>query len=356
MPDLFDPVELGDIYAKNRIIMAPLTRSRAGESRIPNDLMAEYYAQRAGAGLIISEATAISPEGYGWYGAPGIYSEAHIEGWKKITQAVHEKEGKMVLQLWHMGRVSHPDFLGGELPVAPSAIAAQGEANTPTGKKPYVTPRALTIEGIRAIVEDYARAASQAIQAGFDGVEIHAANGYLLDQFIRNGANKRADIYGGPVENRIRIVREVIEAIGSKIGERRTGIRISPNITYNGMSDSDPLTTYSVLADTLNKYDLAYVHVRETLPPPGVEPSLWVTSKIRAIYKGNLLVNGGYDFERAQLAVGGGDADAVVFGVPYIANPDLVARFRARAPLNPVRQDTLYAGGSEGYVDYPAYS
>jgi 2,4-dienoyl-CoA reductase-like NADH-dependent reductase (Old Yellow Enzyme family) len=356
MADLFDPIELGDIYAKNRIIMAPLTRSRAGESRVPNDLMAEYYSQRAGAGLIISEATAISPEGYGWYGAPGIYSEAHIEGWKKVTQAVHAKEGKMVLQLWHMGRVSHPDFLGGELPVAPSSIAAEGEANTPTGKKPYVTPRALSIEGIRAIVEDYARAAGQAIQAGFDGVEIHAANGYLLDQFIRDGANKRTDIYGGSSENRIRIVREVIEAIGSKIGERRTGIRISPNITYNGMSDSDPLTTYSVLADALNKYDLAYVHVRETLPPVGVEPSLWVTSKIRAIYKGNLLVNGSYNFERAQLAVRGDDADAVVFGIPFIANPDLVERFRTRAPLNPVRQDTLYAGGPEGYVDYPTHS
>jgi 2,4-dienoyl-CoA reductase-like NADH-dependent reductase (Old Yellow Enzyme family) len=356
MADLFDPIELGDIYAKNRIIMAPLTRSRAGETRVPNDLMAQYYAQRAGAGLIISEATAISPEGYGWYGAPGIYSEAHIEGWKKTTEAVHAQKGKMVLQLWHMGRVSHPDFLGGELPVAPSAIAAEGEANTPTGKKPYVTPRALSIEGIRAIVEDYARAAGQAIQAGFDGVEIHAANGYLLDQFIRDGANKRTDTYGGSSENRIRIVREVIEAIGFKIGQRKVGIRISPNISYNGMSDSDPLTTYSVLADALNRYDLAYVHVRETLPPRGVEPSLWVTSKIRAIYKGNLLVNGSYDLERAQSTVRGGDADAVVFGIPFIANPDLVERFRTHAPLNPVRQDTLYAGGPEGYVDYPTHS
>ncbi len=354
MTDLFTPLQLGDISAKNRILMAPLTRSRAGESRIPNDLMAQYYAQRAGAGLIISEATAISPEGYGWHGTPAMYAPAHVEGWKKTTSAVHAKDGKIVLQLWHMGRVSHPDFLNGELPLAPSAIAADGMANTPTGKKSYVVPRAMTLEMISATVADYARAAEQAIEAGFDGVEIHGANGYLLDQFIRDGSNQRTDAYGGSAENRIRIVREVIEAIGAKIGERRIGLRLSPNIAYNGMGDSDPVATYTALSNALNDYDMAYVHVRETLPKPGETLDLWVTSTIRDVYKGNLLVNGGYDKASATDAVKSDKADAVVFGVPFISNPDLVERFRTDAPLNPPNQATLYAGGAEGYIDYPA--
>lgn len=354
MPTIFDPIQLGAIDAKNRILMAPLTRSRAGESRIPNDLMAEYYAQRAGAGLIVSEATAISPQGYGWYGAPAMYADKHVEGWKKVTAAVHKAGGKIVLQLWHMGRVGHPDFQNGEPPYAPSPIAAEGEANTAEGRKPYVTPREMPVDVIRTTVEDYARAAQQAIEAGFDGVEIHAANGYLLDQFIRDGSNKRTDDYGGPVENRIRIVREVIEAIEAKIGPDKTGIRLSPNISYNGMSDSDPVATYTALAQMLNGYKLAYVHVRETLPAQGAKLDLWVTSHIRKAYHGNLLVNGGYTKESAQAALESNDADAVVFGVPYIANPDLVERFRSNAPLNEPDKATLYAGGEEGYVDYPA--
>jgi N-ethylmaleimide reductase len=356
MTDLFSPLELGDIHIQNRIIMAPLTRSRAGETKLPNDLMAQYYAQRASAGLIITEATAISPQGFGWFGAPAIYTPDHIEGWKKTTNAVHDKGGKIVLQLWHMGRVSHPDFQNGELPVAPSPIAADGMANTPEGKKPYVVPRELSISDIRQIVDDYARAAQHAIDAGFDGVEIHAANGYLLDQFIRDGANKRTDDYGGEPENRIRIVKEVIESIRAVIGERKIGIRLSPNINYNGMSDSNPMHTFSVLAEALNAYDLAYVHIRETLPQPGDKLDLWVTSTFRKIYKGNLLVNGGYDQSHAQDAIGKDEADAVVFGVPFIANPDLVERFRTRAPLNPPDQATLYAGGPEGYIDYPTLS
>lgn len=353
MTDLFSPLDLGDIHIQNRMIMAPLTRSRAGESRAPNDLMAQYYGQRASAGLIITEATAISPQGYGWYGAPGIYSTDHVEGWKKTTKAVHDKAGKIVLQLWHMGRVSHPDFQNGEPPVAPSPIAAEGMANTPEGKKPYVTPRELTVQDIRMIVDDYARAARQAIDAGFDGIEIHAANGYLLDQFIRDGANQRKDDYGGSPENRIRIVKEVIEAIAAQIGERKIGIRLSPNIIYNGMSDSNPMNTYSVLAETLNKYDLAYVHIRETLPKPGEKLDLWVTSTFRKIYKGNLLVNGGYDQAHAEDAIKKNNADAIVFGVPFIANPDLVERFKMRAPLNQPDQKTMYGGGPEGYIDYP---
>ncbi len=353
MPTLFDPVELGDIQAKNRMVMAPLTRSRAGASRVPNALMAQYYGQRAEAGLIISEATAISPQGYGWFGAPGIYSPAHVDGWKLVTQAVHAKGGKIVLQLWHMGRVSHPDFQNGELPLAPSAIAAEGMANTPEGKKPYVVPREMSIEQIRMTVEDYARAAGQAIEAGFDGIEIHAANGYLLDQFIRDASNKRTDEYGGEAENRIRIVREVIDAISEKIGSRKIGIRLSPNINYNGMGDSNPVNTYSVLMNALNKYDLAYVHVRETLPKDGDKLPLWVTSTIREIYEGNLIVNGGYGRTRAMQAIEKNEADAVAFGVPFIANPDLVERFRTGATLNEPDQATLYAGGVEGYTDYP---
>lgn len=356
MTDLFSPLELGDIHIQNRMIMAPLTRSRAGESKIPNDLMAQYYAQRASAGLIITEATAISPQGYGWFGAPGIYTADHVEGWKKTTRAVHDKGGKIVLQLWHMGRVSHPDFQNGQPPVAPSPIAAEGMANTPEGKKPYVVPRELSVQDIRMIVDDYARAAKQAIDAGFDGVEIHAANGYLLDQFIRDGANKRTDDYGGTPENRIRIVKEVIDAIAAQIGAKKIGIRLSPNINYNGMSDNNPMNTFSVLAAALNEYELAYVHIRETLPQPGEKLDLWVTSTFRKIYKGNLLVNGGYDQAHAQNAIAKEDADAVVFGVPFIANPDLVERFRARAPLNAADQKTLYAGGPEGYIDYPALS
>jgi N-ethylmaleimide reductase len=353
MPTLFDPIELGDIQAKNRLIMAPLTRSRAGASRVPNALMAEYYGQRAGAGLIISEATAISPQGYGWFGAPGIYSQSHVEGWKLVTEAVHAKGGKIVLQLWHMGRVSHPDFQNGELPLAPSAIAAEGMANTPEGKKPYVVPREMSIEQIRMTVEDYARGAGQAIEAGFDGVEIHAANGYLLDQFIRDASNKRTDEYGGEAENRIRIVREVIDAVSAKIGARKVGIRLSPNINYNGMGDSNPVNTYSVLMNALNKYDLAYVHVRETLPKDGETLPLWVTSTIREIYEGNLIVNGGYGRTRAMQAIEKNEADAVAFGVPFIANPDLVERYLTGAALNDPDQTTLYAGGVEGYTDYP---
>lgn len=354
MPTLFDPVELGEIQAKNRIIMAPLTRSRAGKSRVPNALMADYYSQRAGAGLIVSEATAISPQGYGWFGAPGMYSQNHVEGWKQVTDAVHAKGGKMVLQLWHMGRVSHPDFQNGELPLAPSAIAAEGMANTEDGKKPYVTPREMSVEQIRMTIEDYARAAGQAIEAGFDGVEIHAANGYLLDQFIRDHSNKRNDEYGGDTGKRIRIVREVIDAVAGKIGARKTGIRLSPNISYNGMGDSNPADTFATLTRALNDYQLAYVHVRETLPKDGETIPLWVTSIMRDIYDGNLIVNGGYDRDRAGEAIEKDEADAVAFGVPFIANPDLVERYRSGAALNQPVQATLYAGGAEGYSDYPA--
>jgi N-ethylmaleimide reductase len=353
MPSLFDPIVLGDIAVANRIIMAPLTRSRAGASRIPNDLMAEYYAQRASAGLIISEATAISPQGYGWSGAPAMYNDEQQEGWKKITRAVHERGGKIVLQLWHMGRVSHPDFQEGQLPVAPSAIAATGSANTPEGKKPYVTPRALETAELPGIVQDYVRAAQRAIAAGFDGVEIHAANGYLLDQFIRSHSNQRNDQYGGSIENRLRLVIEVVEAVGNAIGFGRTGIRLSPNISYNGMGDADPVATYTALMQALNAYDLAYVHVRETLPNKTEKPEIWVGTAMRDAYQGNFIVNGGYDGASAQDALNQDKADAVAFGMLFIANPDLVDRIRKNVDMNKTKANGLYAGGVEGYTDYP---
>lgn len=356
MTDLFDPITLGAITLQNRIIMAPLTRSRAGESRLPNDLMAEYYAQRASAGLIISEATAISPQAYGWFGAPALYTPEQQTAWEKITRAVHEKGGKIVLQLWHMGRVSHPDFQGGALPVGSSAIAATGLANTPEGKKPYVIPRALEAAELPDIVQDYANAAKRAIAAGFDGVEIHAANGYLLDQFIRSYSNQRKDRYGGSTENRLRFVLEVVEAVGNAAGFGRTGIRLSPNINYNGMGDSDPVATYTALMRALNPYDLAYVHVRETLPNEKEKPDIWVSGAMRDAYQGNFLVNGGYDGKSGQDAVAQGKADGVVFGLPFISNPDLVARFKRGAALNAIKTESLYAGGAEGYTDYPTLS
>lgn len=352
MPSLFDPIAFGDISLSNRVVMAPLTRGRAGPGRIPNAMMATYYAQRATAGMIVSEATAISKQGYGFFGAPALYDSAHVEGWRHVTEKVHEQGGKMVLQLWHMGRVSHPDHQNGELPVGPSPIAATGNALTPSGMKPYVVPRALSIPEISGIVDDFAHGATLAMDAGFDGVEIHAAHGYLLDQFIRDCSNKRTDSYGGSAENRIRLVREVVEAVGSAVGFGRTGIRISPTTTHNGMSDSDPLGTFTALAEALSAYRLAYLHVREDLPEKG-GLSPFVTPHIRKAYNGPLLVNGGYDQARAEKAVAEKEADAVAFGMPYISNPDLVQRFRGGMPLAAADPSSLYGGGEAGYTDYP---
>ena len=352
MTNLFDSIQLGSIDCANRIIMAPLTRSRAGESRIPNDLMAEYYAQRASAGLIISEATAISAQGYGWYGAPGIYEDSHIEGWKKTTEAVHAKGGKIVLQLWHMGRLSHPEFHNGELPVAPSEIAPTGTANTSQGRQPYVEPRALRIEEIKAIVQDYVAAAARATAAGFDGVEIHGANGYLIDQFLKDGANQRTDEYGGSVENRCRFALEVVKAVTDAIGADKVGLRISPVVDNGGISDSDPMALVAYLSKALNEFDLAYLHVREDLQD-GHKPALWTLAKIRENFKGKLIVNGHYTKETAEEEINSGEADAVVFGVPFIANPDLVERFKQDAPLNEPRPESFYKGTTEGYTDYP---
>lgn len=353
---LFDPVQFGDISLSNHIIMAPLTRGRAGDSRVPNGLMMDYYAQRAGAGLIITEATAISPQGYGWAGAPGIYDDAMEAGWKKVTDAVHARGGKIVLQLWHMGRLSHPVFQeGGVLPVAPSAIKAEGQTRDAAGKKDYVVPRALDKSELPGIIADYVSAAKRSISAGFDGVEIHGANGYLLDQFVRDGANQRTDEYGGSIENRLRFPLEVVKAVSEAVGAGRTGIRISPTNPNGGTKDSDPVASFTAYAKALSAFNLAYVHVMEPAPESGkaFPNTPYVTPEIRDAYKGNLTVNGGYDLSHGNDAVNSGLAQGVAYGVPFIANPDLVIRMKMGAALNEADPATFYSQGAEGYTDYP---
>jgi len=344
MPSLFDPLKAGAFNFKNRIIMAPLTRSRAGESRVPNDLMVAYYAQRASAGLIISEATAISPEGYGWKDAPAAYLKPHMDGWKRVTDAVHQKDGLMVLQLWHMGRLSHTDLIG-QTPVAPSAIAADGEHRSV--HKPYEEPRALSREDIERIVKDYAATAKRAMEAGFDGVEIHGANGYLIDQFLRDGSNKRDDDYGGPIENRVRFMKEVTKAVVAEVGADRTGIRLSSQNGVQSMHDSDPAGTFMHAAQVLNDFNLAYLHLKE---PVGSHIAL---PGVRKAFQNTIIVNDGYDGATAQKVLDDGLADAVAFGTKFIANPDLAERLRAGVELNAPDPSTFYKGGAAGYTDYP---
>ncbi|MBU6475107.1 MAG: alkene reductase [Alphaproteobacteria bacterium] len=351
---LFIPLKTGAFSLPNRIVMAPLTRGRADIDGVPTPLMADYYTQRAEAGLIIAEATAVSKRGYGWVQAPGIFTPAQVKGWQAVTEAMHKTGGRIVLQLWHMGRASHPDFLNGQLPVAPSAIAAKGHTVTPLGQKDYVVPHALEIEEIRATIADYRRAATLARDAGFDGVEIHAANGYLLDEFLRDGANKRVDAYGGPAENRVRFLQQVTEAVAGVWGGDRTGVRLSPRNPYKGMSDSDPVGTFCVAAEKLNAYGLAYLHVMEPLPGHRLAAEgERVSPHMRRTFKGVFIVNGGYTQDLAEKALENGEADAVAFGVPFIANPDLVARFRARASLNAPDDATFYTHDAKGYTDYP---
>lgn len=348
---LFTTAKVGRIELANRLIMAPMTRGRADADGTPNDLMAGYYEQRASAGLIITEATAVSRTGFGWAGAPGIYNQSHVEGWRKVTNAVHRNGGRIFLQLWHMGRVSHPDFLGGGLPVAPSAIAALGEAYTPNGRKAYVTPRALDSEEIPFVIQEYAHATRLAREAWFDGVEIHAANGYLIDQFLRDGSNRRADRYGGSVENRVRFLSEVTEAVTRSWSSDHVGVRLSPANPYNDMQDSDPLKTFTYATHELNKFNLAYLHVLEGVARDASTEA--ITPHLRRLYKGTMIVNGGYEKSTATHALAEGQGDLVAFGTPFIANPDLVERYRENHPLNELRPDGLYNGGREGYIDYP---
>lgn len=355
MTTLFDPVRFGAVSLANRIVMAPLTRARSNREAIPNALMAEYYAQRASAGLIVSEATGISREGLGWPNAPGLWSETQVEGWKLVTEAVHQAGGKIAAQLWHMGRLVHPD-LGGGQPVSASATIAPDYAHTYEGKKPYTQAREMTKDDIRRIVGDYATAAKNAIAAGFDGVQVHGANGYLVDQFLRDSANFRTDEYGGSIENRLRFVTEVLEAVGAAIGMDRVGIRFSPNILVQGVEDREPLALFTALAARLEELNVPWFELREAYRPTagGSVPSEPVSPAMRPLYSGKIAVNGDYDGPSARARLAEGIADAISFGRPFISNPDLVERLKAGAPLAAADTGTFYSGGASGYVDYPA--
>ena len=352
--DLFSPLKIGNISLKNRIIMAPLTRCRSIENNIPNDLMSEYYAQRASAGLIISEASQITPQGIGYPCTPGIHNQDQIDGWKKTTEAVHKNGGKIFLQLWHVGRISHSSFLGGELPVSSSAIKPSGQVYTFEGMQDYETPRALSIPEIQDLVKTYADAATNAIEAGFDGVEVHGANGYLLDQFLRDGTNTREDIYGGNIENRSRFLFEVIDAVSKKIGADKVGLRLSPSGTFNDIKDSNPQKHFSFVCQKLNEFNLAYLHIVDALEGDIKHGANIVElSIIREAYKGVLITCGAYDKARGNNAIQNDLADAVAYGELYIANPDLVERFKVDADLNSPDPSTYYTQDEKGYTDYP---
>lgn len=349
MAELFEPVKIGAIELANRIVMAPLTRMRADDQRVPGALTQEYYAQRASAGLIVTEATSVSPQGVGYPNTPGIWSPEHTEGWTQVTAAVHQAGGKIVCQLWHVGRISDPVYLDGELPVAPSAIAPEGFVSVIRPQKNYVTPRALATDEIAGIVEDYRRAAENAKRSGFDGVELHAANGYLFDQFLHDGSNKRTDRYGGSIANRARFLLEAVDALLTVWPADRLGVHLNLMSDTHSMRDSDPKAMFSYVARELNARGLAFIFAREALDFPNrLAPTL------REHFHGALIVNEGFTGASAAAVVAAGAADAVAFGKLYIANPDLVARLRDKAPLNEVNPQTLYARGAEGYTDYPA--
>jgi N-ethylmaleimide reductase len=352
--DLFTPVQVGPYRIENRVAMAPLTRNRAGAGNVPRAMNVEYYVQRASAGLIVTEATQVSPQGVGYPGTPGIHSAEQIAGWKRVTDAVHAEGGRIFLQLWHVGRISHPSLQpGNALPVAPSAIRPEGNAFTATGLQPFVTPRALETHELPGIVESFRVGAANALAAGFDGVEIHAANGYLIDQFLRDGSNRRTDAYGGPIENRARFLFEVLDAVVSVWGADRVAIRLSPVNSFNDMRDSDPDATFGYVARRLSGYGLAYLHVVETDTGPGAGKQRYDRDALRAAYGGVYVANGGYDRPRAERAIATGAADLVSFGAPYVANPDLVERFALGAALNRPDPSTFYGGDERGYIDYP---
>ncbi|WP_142847720.1 alkene reductase [Telmatospirillum sp. J64-1] len=353
--DLFDPVKLGPFTLRNRIAMAPLTRSRAGSDGVVTAMTAEYYAQRASAGLIISEATNITQQGRGYAYTPGIYSEEQVAAWRQVTDAVHAKGGLIFCQLWHVGRISHPSLQpDGALPVAPSAIKPEGQAFTEQGFQPHVTPRALELDEIPGLIQDYRHATECAKRAGFDGVEIHAANGYLLDQFLRDKTNKRTDRYGGSIENRVRLMLEVTEAVIATWSADRVGIRLSPISPANDIADSNPEAVFSYAVEQLNRFGLSYLHVVEgaTGGPREVENGFDL-QKLRKIFKGPYMANNGYDLTLAEKARAANEADLIAFGRPFIANPDLVERLQSGAPLNEPDPKTFYGGGAEGYIDYP---
>lgn len=351
---LLSPTRIGALELPNRVVMAPMTRSRASNpERAPFELHVEYYRQRAAAGLIITEATSVSPQGVGYVATPGIWSDAQVAGWKKVTSAVHAAGGRIFLQLWHVGRVSHRAFQpDGGLPVSSSAVGFEGKTYLPDyTQAAYETPRALETAEIPGIVKDFAEGARRAKEAGFDGVEIHGANSYLIDQFLRDSVNQRTDAYGGSIENRARFALEVVDAVVGVWGPGRVALRLSPTSPWNGMSDSDPVALYSYLTKELDARPLAFLHVTETLSED--PQALRITPAIRSLYRGTLVVNGGYTFARAEQTVAAGDGDLVAFGVPYLANPDLVERFETGAALNTPDPSTFYGGGEKGYLDYP---
>lgn len=353
--DVFTPYMLGPLSLRNRMIMAPLTRSRAEADNVPSSMALTYYSQRASAGLIITEATQVSEGGQGYISTPGIHSDAQIKAWKKITDAVHQKGGLIFVQLWHVGRISHPVFRNGELPVAPSAIAPRGvQTYTAQGFQDIPTPRALDLTEIPGIVAEFRQAASNAKAAGFDGIEIHGANGYLLDQFLESGTNQRTDEYGGSVENRSRLLFEVISAVTEVWDSGRVGVRLSPGGTFNDMCDSAPQQTFGYVVQSMASLNLAYLHLVEPSLPQGEHPTPDLSARyFRPIYPGTLIVAGGYTHDKADMVLQQGLADLVAFGQLYIANPDLVERFKRNAPLNPPDYSSFYGGTDKGYIDYP---
>jgi len=344
---LHTPLRIGAWNLPNRIIMAPLTRSRAGVERIPNALMAEYYVQRASAGLIISEATAVTPMGVGYADTPGIWSEAQVAGWKQVTQAVHQAGGRIVLQLWHVGRISDPMFLNGALPVAPSAIAAAGHVSHVRPLTAFVTPRALELKEIAGVIEAYRQGAENAQRAGFDGVEIHGANGYLPDQFLQDKTNHRTDDYGGSIDNRARLMLQITDAAIAVWGADRVGMHLAPRGDAHDMGDSNPLATFGYVARELKRRHIAFICARESLGENRIGPQL------KSIFGGAYIANEKFTQTTGNQVLAAGDADAVAYGVPFIANPDLPERFKQNAPLNPPDQATFYAPGAKGYTDYP---
>jgi len=354
MPSLFDPLQLGAITAPNRLLMAPLTRGRATREHVPTPIMAEYYAQRASAGLIITEATGISQQGLGWPFAPGLWSDAQVVAWKPVTQAVHDAGGRIVAQLWHMGRQVHSSVIG-EQPVSSSATTSPGKAHTYDGRQDFETARPLDLDEIPGLLDSYARATENALAAGFDGVQIHAANGYLIDQFLRDNSNFRDDQYGGSIENRIRLLREVTQRVTDTIGADRTGVRLSPNGEVQGVNDSNPHPLFEAAAAALDDLGIAFLEMREPRPNgthrlpdhPPVHPVM------RKVFKGPLALNADYHGDDAQAALDAGEADAIAFGRTFLANPDLPRRIAEKLPLNPAREDLFYIGGAEGYTDYP---
>ncbi len=358
MAGLFDPISIGKLECKNRIALAPMTRGRAGQERIPNEIMADYYHQRSGAGLLITEATSISEEGLGWNESPGIYTDAMVEGWKIVTDRLRPTGTPVFLQLWHCGRASHSDFHDGELPVSASAVKLEGDhIHTPLGSKPYETPRALSVDDIRSTVDDYRQAAINAKAAGFSGIEVHAANGYLINQFLDSKTNLRDDAYGGSIENKYRFLGEVLDAVLEVWPSEQIGVRLSPNGVFNDMGSPDFRETFLYVVKELDKLDLGYLHIMDGLAFGFHEQGEPMTlAEFRPIYRGLIMGNCGYSKEDAEQKVADGDADMVAIGRPFISNPDLVDRFRNNWPLAPFDDMSLwYTPGPEGYSDYPAY-